>query len=299
MDDRCDRAGGCAGDGHPCPREVPVPEALAVLPLLEYALAVTGSPGAVIAQTGCFAEPAESGGPFRPPRDLIALRLRPDRLRAIVTERGRGERVLQLVSWAGEVSHRVRALSDTDHLVLDGLSRPSARRPEAAADPGPPRVTMPWNEADQLAQIDAVLSDGGLTRRRGLASHYQGEVSAVEPGVLPVLLDHLCSTRLPVGAAVFADAMAQLAEGEVQLVSSSEQGRMGTVIGQSTLDVDLTKVHELLLVRSHGPHGLTSALEIHDERGRMTAMLTQFGIVEAEVHAAWEDVAASLPVSSA
>jgi len=42
-------------------------------------------------------------------------------------------------------------------------------------------------------------------------------------------------------------------------------------------------------------HGPTSALELDDEDGRCVAVVTQFGMVGEDVHAAWEHLAASLP----
>ncbi|WOF23704.1 hypothetical protein N8K70_03225 [Microbacterium betulae] len=271
---------------------------LPALPLLEYALAVTGGYAAVMAQTGRFATPTEPGQALVAPHGRIALRVDPERLRAGVVDRGRGERMLQFVDRRDDVVHRVRALSPTDTLVFDGLARPEGKLGAEAPRDALPPVRTPWHEADQLAQLDGILADGGVMRRQRLVDLYEGEVRSVELGVLPIVLDHLCATQLPVSAAVFSGGVVQLADGVVQLVSSSDEGRLGTVLGQCTIDVDLALVHESVLVRSHGPHGQTSAIELYDAHGRTVAMFTQLGIVGAEAHAAWEDLADSLPVAS-
>ncbi|WP_029150066.1 hypothetical protein [Microbacterium indicum] len=304
----CDACGhgGCAGDVRIV--DLPARDVLRLLPMLDTALAVTGGPGAVVAQSGPYAEPSAQGTALAVDPYAVVLRVAPDRLSPYVFARPDGECVLQLRTRGGHVAHRVRGMSDADRLILAGLARTDGGdpvcMPDGAGDPFPdvPGLVDPapaaWQEGDQLAQLDAILADGGVLRWNQIADCPEVAVRSADAGVLPALFEHLCATELPLGAAVFGEAAAQLASGRVHLVTSSGEGRLAVVLGQSTLDVDLHAVHECLLVRSHGPHGLTSALELYDPDGRAIVLLTQFGIVGEATHGAWEDLTASLPVAS-
>ncbi|GAA4781581.1 hypothetical protein [Microbacterium gilvum] len=288
---------GCAGDcpwGGPAPSGGPAALVLPALPLLEFALAVTGRPGVVMAQTGRYQPVTRPGEALAAPRGAIGLRVAEDRLRASVIVRGRGERMLRLASRGGEVVHTVRSLSPADALVIDSLDRPEARlgrsRPSA-------RRGAASDGGDQLADLDAVIADGGAERRRRMAGAGRERAVSIDVGVIPEVLDHLCATELPLSAVVFADGAAQIADGAVQVVTGTAQGRVGAVLGSCTIDVDLAHVREALAVTSHGPHGPTSALELYAHDGSVLLLLTQLGIVAPGIHAAWQDIMESLPLA--
>ncbi|MBK6012347.1 hypothetical protein [Streptomyces sp. MBT53] len=72
---------------------------------------------------------------------------------------------LRLLDPAGRTVHQGQLLSEGDRL-LAGL----APTVQAGASGGGPRSTAPevpaaWEQGDQLAQLDAVLVDGGMARR--------------------------------------------------------------------------------------------------------------------------------------
>lgn len=273
-----------------------VADALSAMSLLGHAFAVTGSAAAVLAQSGSYAPPSEPGQAFTAPDGRISVRLRPERLRADVIEREDGsERLIELRSADGRTEHRVRVLSDIDALVVEGLARTRGTWPSRMATPRVQRVFVPWEEGDQLAQIDAVLADGGTVRRTRLVSCLGAR--RIETGVLPALFEHLCTTQLPLSVLVFAGGLAQGAAGTVHIASTSENGRMSVVLGAANLDIELALVREALIVRTHGPLGPTSAIELCDDRRQVLAMLVQLGAIAPDVHRAWERLAASLPAA--
>lgn len=107
------------------------------------------------------------------------------------------------------------------------------------------------------------------------------------------MLDHVCSVGLPIGVAVFAPAAMQACGGRVNVTDRTVGGRVFAAIGESSVGIDLAAVRAC--VRSTAVHGPTSAIELDDACGRCVAVITQFGIVGEDVHAAWEHLAASLP----
>ena len=113
--------------------------------------------------------------------------------------------------------------------------------------------------------------------------------------MLPAVLDHVCSVGLPIGVAVFAPGAVQACGGRVHVTDRTAGGRVFAAVGQSSVEIGLAGVRACHLVRSTAAHGPTSAIELDDADGRRVAVVTQFGIVGEDVHAAWEHLAASLP----
>ncbi|MGW0649656.1 hypothetical protein ACWD4T_12690 [Streptomyces umbrinus] len=183
-------------------------------------------------------------------------------------------------------------LSEGDRL-LSGLAGTVDAGASAAGPPVVPDVPE-WESGDQLAQLDAVLADGGAARREAF-HRYRGEHRPIEVDVVPAVLDHVCSVGLPIGVAVFAPAAMQACGGRVHVTDRTVGGRVFAAVAESSVEIDLAGVRACHLVRSTAAHGPTSALELDDEDGRCVAVITQFGMVGEDVHAAWEHLAASLP----
>lgn len=139
-----------------------------------------------------------------------------------------------------------------------------------------------------------MLADGGASRREAF-HRYRGEHRPIEVDVVPAVLDHVCSVGLPIGVAVFAPAAMQACGGRVHVTDRTVGGRVFAAVADSSVEIDLAGVRACHLVRSTAAHGPTSALELDDEDGRCVAVITQFGMVGEDVHAAWEHLAASLP----
>lgn len=290
---------GCAFEGC-CPRrngsvrliDPRMPELARCLTLFQYVQAVTGGPVARIDQAGSYAVPSLRGDAFAVQPGSIALRLDAGGIEAAVVARDESAVSVRLLDAEGRTVHQGRLLSEGDRLLagLAGTVEAGAR----ADGPSTPPDVPAWENGDQLAQLDAVLADGGVARR-GAFDRYRGEHRAIEAGVVPAVLDHVCSVGLPIGVAVFAPAAMQACGGRVHVTDRTVGGRVFAAIAESSVEIDLAGVRACHLVRSTAAHGPTSAIELDDEDGRCVAVITQFGIVGEDVHAAWEHLAASLP----
>ncbi|MES5818454.1 hypothetical protein [Streptomyces sp. RG80] len=292
---------GCPFEGC-CPRrnssvrliDARMPELARCLTLFRYVQAVTGGPVARIDQAGSYAVPSVRGDAFAVRPGEIALRLDGAGVDSavVVRDQGTGEVALHLLDADGRTAHQGRLLSDGDRL-LAGLARTVGAGTRGVGPAAPPEVPM-WQNGDQLAQLDAVLADGGAARRAAF-DRYRGEHREIDARVVPEVLDHVCSVGLPVGVAVFAPSAMQACAGRVHVTDRTADGRVFAAIDQSSVEIDLAAVRACRLVRATAAHGPTSALELDDADGRCVAVLTQFGIVGEPVHAAWEHLAASLP----
>ncbi|MET9060978.1 hypothetical protein ABZX99_24515 [Streptomyces antibioticus] len=287
---------GCCGRRNSSVRliDARMPELARCLTLFQYVQAVTGGPVARIDQAGSYAVPSLRGEAFAVRPGSITLRLDGDGIASAVVARddGTGTVALHLFDEDGRTAHQGRLLSEGDRL-LAGLAR-TVDAGSRLADLSAVCEVPAWENGDQLAQLDAVLADGGAARRRAFA-RYGAEHRPVDVEVLPSVLDHVCSVGLPVGVAVFAPAAVQACAGRVHVTDRTVGGRVFAAIADASFEFDLTAVHACHLVRSPAAHGLTSALELDDADGHCVAMITQFGIVGEDVHGAWEDLTASLP----
>ncbi|WP_405568165.1 hypothetical protein OG418_24895 [Streptomyces phaeochromogenes] len=302
---------GCCGRRNGTARliDARMPELARCLTLFQYVQAVTGGPVARIDQAGSYAVPSLRGEAFAVRPGSIALRIDAAGVDTAVVARDddTGSVALRLLDTEGRTVHQGRLLSEGDRL-LAGLAGTVEAGSSAAGThmvpdgplmvPGVPervRERVPaWEDGDQLAQLDAVLADGGAARRE-VFHRYRGEHRPIEVGVVPAVLDHVCSVGLPIGVAVFAPAAMQACGGRVHVTDRTVGGRVFAAVAESSVEIDLAGVRACHLVRSTAAHGPTSALELDDEDGRCVAVVTQFGMVGEDVHAAWEHLAASLP----
>ncbi|MEO3973840.1 hypothetical protein [Streptomyces sp. CAU 1734] len=271
-----------------------MPELARCLTLFQYVQAVTGGPVARIEQAGSYAAPSLRGEAFTVQPGSIALRIDGEKVASavVVRDEGAGAVALHLLDAAGRTVHQGRLLSEGDRL-LAGLAAPAAAE-SPAGDPFAVPEVPAWENGDQLAQLDAVLADGGTARREAFA-RYRGEYRAIDTGVVPSVLEHVCAAGLPIGVAVFAPAAMQVCSGRVHVTDQTIGGRLFAAMAESSVQIALPGVRACRLVRSTAAHGPTSAIELDDETGRCVAVITQFGIVGERVHAEWERLTASLP----
>lgn len=265
-----------------------------LLPTLDHVLAVTRGRWAMLAAAGRYAVPSVRGHAFGPVSGRTVLRLDPERL-TVVHESSPGDSTLSFEATTAHTSHRVLARTAVDRLVLDGLARPDAFDGSPACPAAAPAPH--WRAGDQLAQLDAVLAGEGRERRRALTDDDAPLARRFDDRLVPEILEHLCATGVPIGVAVFAPGVVQLETGVVHATSADESGTLTTRVGDATLRVALPAVRDGLLVTTHGPHGPTSALELHDDDADVVAMLGQFGLVHPEVHRMWAHLTASLPAA--
>ena len=277
------------------------------LALLESAVAVTDNRVVALRQGGVYAPPSRCGGPLRIAPGEIALRLDPEQVSGITLavdlRAPAGGAVLRFLGHDQLPVHQTWVRPGMDRLVVDSLDLYDESGVPAAAAAGllgstPSAAPMvPWEGGDQLAQLDAVLVDCGRSRfaelrRQGRADPVH-RMQPVEVELLPEVLGYLCSTGLPVGIGVFTGGVLQACTGSLHGTAQS-RGRLLAGFPGAAVEIDLARVSDCLLVRSHGVHGLTSAFELYDHSGRCAATLTQFGLVDPGVFDAWEDLAGSL-----
>ncbi|MFH8465260.1 hypothetical protein [Streptomyces sp. NPDC017991] len=287
---------GCCGRRNSSVRliDARMPELARCLTLFQYVQAITGGPVARIEQAGSYAVPSLLGEAFAVHPGSIALRVDGDGIASAVVARDEdtGTVALSLLDADGRTVHQGRLLSEGDRL-LAGLARTVAPGLPAAG-PSTASGVPAWENGDQLAQLDAVLADGGAARRAAF-HRYRGEHRAIGIDVVPAVLDHVCSVGLPVGVAVFGPGAMQACGGRVHVTDRTVGGRVFAAVAESSVEIDLAGVRACRLVRSTAAHGPTSALELDDGDGRCVAVVTQFGMVGEDVHTAWEHLAASLP----
>ncbi|MER5769148.1 hypothetical protein [Streptomyces sp. NPDC001985] len=273
-----------------------MPELTRCLTLFQYVQAVTGGRVALIDQAGSYAVPSLRGEAFALQPGSIALRVDGGAVASavVVRDEDAGAVVLHLFDADGRTVHQGRLLSEGDRLLMGLAGTVDALAPAPAAAPSALPGSPAWESGDQLAQLDEILVDGGAARRRAFG-RYRGEHRAIDAGVVPEVLEHVCSVGLPIGVAVFAPGAMQACGGRVHVTDQTIGGQVFAAIAESSVQIHLPGVRACHLVRSTAAHGPTSAIELDDEDGRCVAVITQFGIVGEQVHTAWEHLAASLP----
>ncbi|ALJ19598.1 hypothetical protein [Microbacterium sp. No. 7] len=264
------------------------------LVMLERPAGVTHNRIARMIQVGAYEVPTAPRGPFRVSRGRVSMRIDLD----AVTDAFLVESVdhagtlpeLQLHGPDGQPAHRCHALRGDDGLVLEGLSR------VVDAPPTPLRAGLdeclrakepcPDDPIDQLERIDSLL-----TRRSG---HLAIAHRHIRPDVLPAVLEHVRAIGLPLGVAVLSSAALHPVQDVVDDVTRA-RGVTVVTMRDTVFEIALSAVRHCILVRLSGTHGNTSMLELYDADDSCVALISQFGIVGAEVHTAWEEIADSLP----
>lgn len=275
------------------------------------ATATTRNDVCTIHQIGSYDLPTACGRALVTPSAWISLRVRPDRLGAAVIAHDEGVPgalpSLYVYADDGRLSHRVLVHSADDASLLLGLGR---SRPPSAAQLAnvqlSPAEEGTWREGDQLTQLDAVFGGSSAERHASLAG--AGTCGAgtardvgcgltsrrVDCAVIPAMFEHLSSVGLPVCVGVPSSAVLQLSVGPVHLVE-----RVGSLLvvslGEGVVELELGAVRSCFLVTAWGPLGRTSTLELYDKRSSCVAVVTQLGLVGADVHRAWEHLVESLP----
>ncbi|GAA2231016.1 hypothetical protein N1031_07415 [Herbiconiux moechotypicola] len=295
----------------------------ALLPLLGHAVAETANHAVEISQSGAYREAGVCGEAFGTGGgDGASVRFHPESVGTAVVcapseSAGHGDHVgdgagcaLEVFTPAGESAHRVRLHAAADRRLAERVARgefrpdPVSRIPSSwrtsgtAAWPYRPWADVGWEGADQLAQLDEMLTDGGVRRRRRLATGGGAPMSPreIDVTVLPLVLEHLCARGLPVTAAVFASGVMQAAAGRVHAVARAGD-RIRVLVGGAVIELDPVAAADALVVNAHGVHGPTAAVELYDGDGACVVAFTQLGMVGTSDHEAWQHLTGSLPAA--
>lgn len=271
-DRRCDR----------CPAR-PIaagPRALAqALPALGLVVSATTNHAAVLSHTGEYLPPALPGDLLRCDDRGIGIRLGTGPIEQVLAV----PRAITLCDSAG--THRAYLTPLSDPMVTAALAVAPAE-PFAAA-PVTDWTALDWRAADQITHLDA------LTPQRYRVLPFTG-ARRVDPRVVPQLLAHLTTLKLPYTLAVPGGGCVQLHRGHAEDVEFGG-GRCAVVYGAARLSVDMASVAECWLTSGLGAAGPTTAVELYDREHRCAAVLTQTGPVCSHLYQAWETITASLP----
>ncbi len=286
-------------------------EVLGALGMLTQAVAATGGWCAALTQLGRYGPGSTTHGALDVRSGRIDLRLDAASITAATIGEGSGEgdAVVHLIDAQQRSAHRLRVGPGEDRLVLEGLLRAdghggaelpwSTGATTGAAggpDAGAPdlRTEAGWHDGDHLAQLDALVTDGGLARRAELAASGAVRYRQLPPAMLPDFLEHVSLHALGVGVAALAPGAMQAVQGPVQTVHR-QGSRLRAVVDRAILDLDCSRVGECLLTQSSGVHGTTSTVEVYADTGRCELAVTQLGLVPVADHAHWEHLAEVLP----
>ncbi|WP_156485555.1 hypothetical protein [Tsukamurella pseudospumae] len=299
---------GCGRDRGRCPLQrargcVSVDGASATqvagsFPLLDEAVGVTESMVATLAHEGRYDRPTRCGEPFTVTPGRIALRFAPDRVVGALTDDDTpggpaDASMVGLTDRRGAALHRAFVTGESDRMIVRALGHLAPSDPHRAlyfgTEPEPPPSQSP---VGATASIDAILT-GGRERLRSLCAEGNERYCQITPDWVPRIFEFLCDSGLPVDLAVAFEGMAQACRGEIH-AALREGPRLLTGFADAAVDIDLARVEGCAVVRSSGPAGSVSAIELYDAGGSCSAMLTQFGPVDPGVRGEWEAMAQSL-----
>lgn len=296
---------GCGRDRGRCPLQrsrgcVAVDGASATqvagaFPLLDTAVAVTESMIATLAHEGRYARPTVCGEEFAPASGRIALRFVPDRVVGAVTDEDTpggpaDASMVGLTDRRGAAVHRAFVTGDPDRMIVRALGHLSPSDPHGGMLFGADPHRSPGGVGD--AVIDPILT-GGRERLRALCAAGAERYCPIAPEWIPRIFEYLCDSGLPTDFAVVSDGVAQACRGPIH-AALREGPRLLTGFADAAVDIDLARVDGCAVVRSQGEGGTVSTIEMYDAGGACSALLTQFGRVDAEVRPAWEAMAQSL-----
>ncbi|MDF0530615.1 hypothetical protein P0W64_13645 [Tsukamurella sp. 8F] len=269
--------------------------------LLTSTVAVTESMVATLVHDGEYRAPSLRGGALQVTPGRVALRIAPERVVGAVLADNPDEHLeatmIALLDDRGAPVHRTWVRDGADRLIVESFDHRDAWGTSGAEAAGllstmpTPPEPAPWRDGDLPAQIDAILADDGKDRYHELVA--SDELHAIPVDLLPQVFEFLCGSATPVGVAVFHGGVAQVCAGPLH-TALREGDQLLAGYADAALEIDLALVDGCGLVRSHGVHGPTTSIELYDAAGRCAALLTQFGLVDAGVHADWEAMCTSL-----
>ncbi|NYD67255.1 hypothetical protein [Agromyces atrinae] len=269
----------------------------ACLSLLECAVAVTSNGAAIISEAGPYVIPSFTGGALPYRESHINVRMHAPGLSVAIAadadpDAGRPA-ALHLFDAAGASTHRAYATSTGDALVIDGIARDGGLLPSSPRIDAEPVSATRWETGDQLAHLDSIVVDS-VDRRRRLALVDPSVARRIDPGVVPLVLSHLCTVGLVVTFGVPTTTLVQLHRSRLTAVEH-HAGTVSMSAGSCTVTYDRASAVECWAVRSHGVHGPTTSLELYDASWRCILVVTQLGIIGEAAHSAWEHLTDSLP----
>ncbi len=274
----------------------------AQLPLLDQVVGVTVAGPVLMNDVGVHDRPELMGGPIRCRESRISLRLNPERLgRALVTEPSvTVPPTLRLFDVDGNTAHATYLTEHSDRLAFEALSLthgPSSdlcdggdidelmvdevtRGATTLAD------TLPAPEADQVAQLDSVLADGGAARLTALPRFSDSGYARIDARQAIAGIEHAALMSMPVTLATTAPGCIQMRH---DMLGGAREHRGSMVVASSGARamINFNLISQCWVTWSQGVWGPTGSIELYDRAGHCSMIITQTGSVAGAAHEAW------------
>ena len=273
------------------------------LPLLDKVVGVTVAGPVIMNDVGVHGTPVTSGGPIRTDPSRITLRLNPDRLgSALVTDPAANvPPTLRLFDATGNTAHATYLTEHSDRLAFEALSLSA---PDSA-EPGPATYTdtdtdtdtdhadVPAPQADQIAQFDSILGDGGVTRMRSLPGYAEHGYARAPSRRVIAALEHAALLGMPMTMATAAPGCIQMRHDQLD-GAREHRGQMVIASGSCRAMINFNLAAECWITWSQGVWGRTGSIEIYDRHAQCAMVATQTGSVSAAIFEAWDHLLTDL-----
>lgn len=274
------------------------------LPLLDQVVGVTVAGPVLMNDVGIHDRPEVIGGPLRCREGRISLRLNPDRLgRALVTEPSvTTPPTLRLFDVDGNIAHATYLTEASDRLAFESFSLAHGLTDDPHGHREPDEITagaamlgadLPAPQADQVAQFDSILGDGGFARLRSLSTHTDAGFARVDARQAIAALEHASLLAMPATLATSAPGCVQLRHDTLH-GAREHRGSMVVASSGCRTMINFGLITECWVTWSQGVWGPTASLELYDRRGHCSFVVTQTGSVAAAAHEAWNHLMGDL-----
>lgn len=265
----------------------PVERVLGDLTRLERPAAVTANELARITQVGRYEAPSLPDQAFVWKPGRITLRVDPALVRSAHVTRAESHdgytAALRLIAAGNVPAHQCHALLDGDTNALHGfVEGTSASGPFSTV---PSEFEAMRDTEDQLGRLDTLLTES----RAPYVPHAHIPIAAVMTLLLAALADDV-----PVGIGVFSVGVFQGTQGALHSVTG-DLDTLSIETEDAVVELAARQIGSVIVTRSLGALGRTCMIEMYDRTHSCVAVISQFGLIEPHVHAAWELLVDSLP----
>ncbi len=276
-----------------------VPAVAARLPGLAQVVGVTVAGPVIMNAVGVHDDPVSVGGPIRVDPHRIALRLNPSRLSSTLLSDPAAHvpPTLRLFDHRGNTAHATYLTENSDRLAFEAMAlaggAPGLDGP-LSDSPAPQRTTPTASTGDdQLAQLDAILTDGGAARLRSLPRLDCPRTARVDNRAVIAALEHASRLGMTVTFATAAPGCMQMRQDRLD-GAREHRGQMVLASGATRVMINFDLVGECWVTWPHGVSGRTGSLEIYTRRGECALVVTQTGALAPALGQAWEHLTADL-----
>ncbi|KSU56883.1 MULTISPECIES: heme transporter [unclassified Gordonia (in: high G+C Gram-positive bacteria)] len=276
-----------------------VPAVAARLPGLAQVVGVTVAGPVIMNAVGVHDLPTAVGGPLRVDSQQIALRLNPSRLSSALLSDPAAHvpPTLRLFDHRGNTAHATYLTENSDRLAFEAMTCTGA----AAVLDGPfvdspaPQCVEPSAsiDDDQVAQFDAVLTDGGVARLAALPHLDCARTVRVETRAVIAALEHAAGLGMTVTFATAAPGCIQMRQDRLD-GAREHRGQMVLASGSTRVMINFDLVGECWVTWPRGVWDRSGSLEIYSRGGECALIVTQTGAVAPPSAQAWQHLAADL-----